>query len=140
MAGHPGLLCRRPAGRPAVDPTADPRHPGAGRRSHLDAAARLGHCRAGLGAAPAPQPDRLGLYVATGLVWSLQAPWTPWIDHLVHSGQPLPLAAQLAAVLGQWLWAPAIALGITLPALLLPDGRLRSPGWRVVAAGSVTGA
>jgi hypothetical protein len=80
------------------------------------------------------------LYVATGLVWSLQAPWAPWIDHLVHSGQLLPLAAQLAAVVGQWLWAPAIALGVTLPALLLPDGQLRSPGWRVVAVSSVTGA
>jgi hypothetical protein len=32
-----------------------------------------------------------------------------------------------------------IALGITLPALLLPDGHLRSRRWRPVAAASVTG-
>jgi hypothetical protein len=80
------------------------------------------------------------LYVATGLVWSLQALWMPWIDHLARGQQPLPLAAQLAAVLGQFLWAPAIVLGVTLPALLLPDGRLRSRRWRVVAASSVTAA
>ena len=34
---------------------------------------------------------------------------------------------------------PAIALGITLPALLLPDGRLRSPRWRVVVGTAVAG-
>jgi hypothetical protein len=32
-----------------------------------------------------------------------------------------------------------IALGVTLPALLLPDGHLRSPRWRLVVAASVTG-
>jgi two-component system NarL family sensor kinase len=37
------------------------------------------------------------------------------------------------------IWAPAIALGVTLPALLVPDGRLRSPRWRVVAATAVAG-
>jgi hypothetical protein len=36
-------------------------------------------------------------------------------------------------------WAPAIALGVILPALLLPDGHLRSRRWRVVVAMSVTG-
>ncbi|HET7518262.1 MAG TPA: hypothetical protein VFN05_11305 [Actinomycetes bacterium] len=37
------------------------------------------------------------------------------------------------------IWAPAIALGVTLPALLVPDGRLRSRRWRVVAAMAVAG-
>ena len=37
------------------------------------------------------------------------------------------------------IWAPSIALGVTLPALLVPDGRLRSPRWRVVAATTVAG-
>jgi hypothetical protein len=37
------------------------------------------------------------------------------------------------------IWAPAVALGITLPALLLPDGRLRSRRWRLVAATAVAG-
>ena len=41
---------------------------------------------------------------------------------------------------GDLSWAPAIALGITLPALLLPNGRLRSRRWRLVVASSVTGA
>jgi hypothetical protein len=33
-----------------------------------------------------------------------------------------------------------VAFGITLPFLLLPGGRLRSPGWRVVVVTAVTGA
>jgi hypothetical protein len=37
-------------------------------------------------------------------------------------------------------WAPAIACGITLPLLLLPDGRLRSRRWRPMAAAAVAGA
>jgi hypothetical protein len=37
------------------------------------------------------------------------------------------------------VWAPAIALGVTLPALLVPDGHLRSRRWRVVAAMAVAG-
>jgi hypothetical protein len=36
-------------------------------------------------------------------------------------------------------WALAIALGITLPFLLLPDGRLRSRRWRPVVATTVAG-
>jgi hypothetical protein len=38
------------------------------------------------------------------------------------------------------LWAPAIALGVTLPLLLLPNGRLRSRRWRLAVWVSVTGA
>jgi len=37
------------------------------------------------------------------------------------------------------IWAPAIARGVTLPALLVPDGRLRSRRWRVIAATAVAG-
>jgi hypothetical protein len=80
------------------------------------------------------------LYLATGLVWSLWAPSAPWLDHLIAGHHPLPLAARLAAASAQFYWAPAIALGVTLPALLLPDGQLRSPRWRIVMAASVTGA
>jgi hypothetical protein len=64
----------------------------------------------------------------------------PWVDQLIRSRRPLPLAAQLAAVAGEFHWAPAITLGITLPFLLLPNGRLRSRRWRVVAAAAVTGS
>jgi hypothetical protein len=58
----------------------------------------------------------------------------PWLEHLVGGGHPLPSAAQLAAVVGEINWDPAICLGIILPALLVPDGRLRSERWRLVAA------
>ena len=76
---------------------------------------------------------------ASGLVWSLNMPAEAWVDQLVESGRPLPLAAQAHAAVGEPLWAPAIALGVTLPLLLLPGGRLRSPRWRWAAAASVAG-
>ena len=41
-------------------------------------------------------------------------------------------------MIGEFNWAPAIAYGITLPALLVQNGLLRSRRWRpVVAAGPV---
>ena len=80
------------------------------------------------------------LYAAAGLAWSWGIPFGPWIDRLLHDRRPLPLLAQLVAVVGDYGWAPAIALGVTLPALLLPDGRLWSRRWRVVVATSVAGA
>jgi hypothetical protein len=80
------------------------------------------------------------LFAASGLLWSLWIPWDVWIGQLLRAGRPLPLAAQLAAVTGEFSWTSAIALGVTLPALLVPDGRLRSPRWRVVVATAVFGA
>jgi hypothetical protein len=80
------------------------------------------------------------LYAAAGLAWAWDIPIAPWIDRLLHDHRPLPLLAELVAVVGDYGWAPAIALGVTLPALLLPDGRLRSRRWRVVVATSVAGA
>jgi hypothetical protein len=80
------------------------------------------------------------LYAASGLIWSLLIPLDPWVDQLIRSRRPLPLAAELAAVAGEFYWAPAITLGITLPFLLLPEGRLRSRRWRVVVAAAVAGA
>jgi hypothetical protein len=79
------------------------------------------------------------LYAASGLVWALIIPFEPWLVQLFRDHQPLPLVAQLAVVASQVIWAPAIALGITLPFLLLPDGRLRSRRWRVVVAAAVVG-
>jgi hypothetical protein len=79
------------------------------------------------------------LYAASGLVWALVIPFEPWLVQLFREHQPLPLVAQLAVVASQVIWAPAIALGITLPFLLLPDGRLRSRRWRVVVAAAVVG-
>ncbi len=80
------------------------------------------------------------LYSAAGLAWCLMSCGQPWLAHLVRDQRPLPLLAQLVAVLAEVAWAPATALGVTLPALLLPDGRLRSRRWRVVVVGVVTGA
>jgi hypothetical protein len=79
------------------------------------------------------------LFAASGLVWSLTIPVDPWVNQLILDHRPLPLAAQLGALVGEFNWAPAVALGITLPALLVPDGRLRSPRWRPVAAAAVVG-
>ncbi len=80
------------------------------------------------------------LYAASGLLWSLVVPLRPWVDWLVRAGRPLPLAAKLGAALGEYAWAPAIALGVTLPFLLVPDGRLRSRRWRVVVVASLAGS
>ena len=79
------------------------------------------------------------LYAASGLTWALIIPFEPWLTSLPLGHRPLALAGQLAVVASQVIWAPAIALGITLPFLLLPDGRLRSRRWRVVVATTVAG-
>jgi hypothetical protein len=79
------------------------------------------------------------LFAASGLVWALTIPIDPWVNQLILDHRPLPLAAQLAALAGEFNWAPAVALGITLPALLVPEGRLRSRRWRPVAAAAVVG-
>jgi hypothetical protein len=79
------------------------------------------------------------LYAGAGLAGSLTTPLAPRVDQLLAEHRPLPLAAQLNAVVGDLNWVTPIALGVTLPALLLPDGRPRSRRWRLVAAASVTG-
>jgi hypothetical protein len=80
------------------------------------------------------------LYGAAGLAWAYTVPLAPWVDQLLREHRPLPFVAQVVVASGDLSWAPAIALGITLPALLLPNGRLRSRRWRLVVASSVTGA
>jgi hypothetical protein len=80
------------------------------------------------------------LYGAAGLAWAYTIPLGPWVDKLLREQRPLPFVAQVVVASGDLSWAPAITLGITLPALLLPNGRLRSRRWRVVVASSVTGA
>ena len=80
------------------------------------------------------------LFAASGLCWCLMSSSTPWLLHLAGEHRPLPLAAQFMVVWAESGWAPATALGVTLPALLLPDGRLRSRRWRVVVVAAVTGA
>jgi hypothetical protein len=79
------------------------------------------------------------LYAASGLVWSLAVPFVPWVNRLLVDHRPLAPAGQVAVVFRETSWAPAIALGITLPFLLLPDGRLRSRRWQPVVATTVAG-
>jgi hypothetical protein len=79
------------------------------------------------------------LYAAAGLAWTLYVPWDPWVDQLLGGGRPLPPAAHLAALAGDSLWAVGLTLAVTLPLLLLPDGRLRSPRWRPVLVAAVAG-
>jgi hypothetical protein len=79
------------------------------------------------------------LYAASALTWSAIVPLDPWIDQLVLDHHSLPLLAKLVAVAEITIWAPAIALGVTLPALLVPDGWLRSRRWRAVAVTAVAG-
>ncbi len=69
------------------------------------------------------------LYAAAALIWTFYIPWDPWVDQLQRSGRPLPLVARLAALGGDTFWAIGITLAVTLPLLLLPDGRLRSRRW-----------
>src|SRR5215213_4948581 len=79
------------------------------------------------------------LYAAAGLVWSAYIPFDPWVDRLQRTGRPLPLAAPYLALIGETFWAVGITLAVTLPLLLLPDGRLRSPRWRPVLVAAVAG-
>jgi hypothetical protein len=77
------------------------------------------------------------LYAAAGLTWSLSIPGDTWVVQLAAEQRPLPPAAQVSAVFGEFNWAPATVLGVILPALLVPDGRLRSRRWRPVAAAAI---
>jgi hypothetical protein len=100
----------------------------------------LGYATVGLVLSVRRPTNPIGwLYAASGLAWSSIIPLAPWVDLLFREHRPLPLAAQLHAMAGELVWAPAIALGITLPALLLPAGRLRSHRWRVVVIAAVAG-
>ena len=79
------------------------------------------------------------LYGAAGLAWAYTIPLGPWVDQLLREHRPLPFLAQLQVAVSEFGWAPAIGLGVTLPALLLPNGHLRSRRWRLVVVTSVTG-
>jgi hypothetical protein len=100
----------------------------------------LGYATIGLVMALRRPANPIGwLFSVSGLLWSLTIPFDPWLTHLILAGRPLPFLAKVNALVTEYNWAPAIAFGITLPALLVPDGRLRSPRWRPVVAAAVAG-
>ena len=100
----------------------------------------LGYATVGLVVALRRPANPIGwLFSASGLVWALTIPFEPWLNSLLVEHRPLGLAGQVAVVVQEVGWAPAMALGLTLPLLLLPDGRLRSRRWRLVVADTVVG-
>jgi hypothetical protein len=100
----------------------------------------LGYATIGLVMALRRPANPIGwLFAVSGLLWSITIPFDPWLDRLILDGRPLPLLARLAAIVTEYNWAPAVAFGITLPALLVPDGRLRSRRWRPVVAAALAG-
>jgi two-component system, NarL family, sensor kinase len=100
----------------------------------------LGYATVGLVVALRRPANPIGwLFSASGLVWALTIPFEPWLNRVLVEHRPLGLAGQVAVVVQEVGWAPAIALGLALPLLLLPDGRLRSRHWRLVVADMVVG-
>jgi hypothetical protein len=100
----------------------------------------LGYGTVGLVVALRRPANPIGwLFSASGLVWALMISFEPWLNSLLVEHRPLGLAGQVAVVVQEVGWVPAIALGLALPLLLLPDGRLRSRRWRLVVADMVVG-
>src|SRR4029453_19032317 len=100
----------------------------------------LGSAPVGLVLALRRPPNPIGwLYMGAGLAWAYTIPVAPWVEQFTREHRPVPLVAQFVYIAGDWSWAPAITLGVTLPALLLPNGHLRSRRWRLVVVTSVTG-
>ena len=100
----------------------------------------LGFATVGLVVALRRPANLIGwLYGAAGLAWAYTFPWSPGSTSR-HPRASAPAARRPGRRGVRDLgWAPAIALGVTLPALLLPNGHLRSRRWRLVVASSVTG-
>jgi hypothetical protein len=79
------------------------------------------------------------LFAASGLVWSLTIPLDPWVKQLILDHRPLPLAAQLGALFGEFNWARAVALGSLCRRCWCPTGGCAGGRWRPVAAAAVAG-
>ena len=72
------------------------------------------------------------LYAAAGLMWSLAIPGEPWVAQLVAEHRPLPLAAQAAAVYGEFNWVRGDHPGRHPPG---PAGARRAAALAPLAAG-----
>lgn len=69
-------------------------------------------------------------FAFTGLVFAVQSTVNAYADAALTShGEHLPAALYVGNAT-QWVFAPGVLLGYTLPFLWFPDGRLLSPRWR----------
>lgn len=71
-------------------------------------------------------------FAAAGLIFSLQLVADAYADAGLTDHAGLPAAAYIGNVT-QWIFAPAITFGYTLPFLWFPDGKFLSRRWRWVA-------
>ncbi|HET7529518.1 MAG TPA: histidine kinase N-terminal 7TM domain-containing protein [Mycobacteriales bacterium] len=77
-------------------------------------------------------------FAAAGLCFSLQLVADTYADAALLHHADLPAGAYIGNVT-QWIFAPAITFGYTLPFLWFPDGKLLSRRWRWVAAAGCVG-
>ena len=76
---------------------------------------------------------RIGwLFAGAGFFTAVQAASSAYADAAFRPGGHHLPAAAYAGNLTQWIFAPAVLLGYTLPFLWFPDGRLLSARWRWV--------
>lgn len=67
------------------------------------------------------------LFLATGILFLMQGLLDTYADDAYKAGVHLPIAAYVANPT-QWIFSPALMLGIVLPALRFPDGDLTPRG------------
>ena len=73
-------------------------------------------------------------FAATGFLWAVgSAAYAYAIAALVTHPQALP-AGRAAAWIDNWWWLPGLVLPLGLLLLVVPDGRLLSPRWRLAVA------
>ena len=76
---------------------------------------------------------RIGwLFAGAGFCSAVQAASSAYADAAFRHGGPHLVGAAYAGNLTQWIFAPAVLLGYTLPFLWFPNGQLLSARWRWV--------
>jgi hypothetical protein len=78
-------------------------------------------------------------FAATGLLWAIgSGAYAYAVEALVEDPGSLP-AGLAAAWLDNWFWLPTLVLPMSLLLLVVPDGRLLSPRWRLALGAVVSG-